>query len=218
MTSKRLHLLLLTAIFLLFLGLVGGAYGINGLLVTQSNKLVSLKATSLALQKQQTDLKKAKKDIITYTDLQQITRSIVPEDKNQAEAVREIVNLAGANHINLTSITFPASTLGNAPVASTAPASATAAPSSATKNSAQSKQNSLSQLQVVKDIPGIYLLPITVQSDTDQPVPYGKFIAFLNALEHNRRTAQVSNISIAPDPNDHTQLTFTLTLNEYIKP
>ena len=49
MNSKRLHLVLLATIGLLFLGLIAGAYGINNLLGSRTNKLIELKAKSQAL-------------------------------------------------------------------------------------------------------------------------------------------------------------------------
>jgi len=49
-------------------------------------------------------------------------------------------------------------------------------------------------------------------------VQYASFINFLSALEHNRRTAQISAITLQPSTNNPNLLAFTLTLNEYIKP
>ncbi|HSX47175.1 MAG TPA: hypothetical protein VLF63_00215, partial [Patescibacteria group bacterium] len=74
------------------------------------------------------------------------------------------------------------------------------------------------QLIPIKSLPGVYELIINVQSSGDQTVPYNNFISFLNDLEHNRRTAQISNIAITPDNKSKGNLTFTLNLVEYIKP
>lgn len=215
MNSKQTHIALVIAVGLLFIGLVSGTYEINQLLGIQSNKLISLKAKSLALDNEQISLNKAKKDIKKYKDLETIARAVVPEDKNQAEAVREIVNIAAANDISLSTITFPTSTLGNAIVGK----SGIPTPAAATPPASSSKGGSgLSQLQPLKSISGVYQLFITVNGDPNQPVPYNKFINFLSELEHNRRTAQVSTISLQPDTKNRNNLTFVLTLNEYIKP
>lgn len=217
MTSKRLHLVLLLSLAALCIGMLGGAYAINSALSTRATKLTNLKAKSQALTQQQASLVKAKQDVKKYADLNKIAQAIVPEDKNQAEAVREIVNIAGANNVSLAAITFPASTLGNTPTGGTTPAPAAATPSPAA-SSVKSKTSALSQLQPVKNIPGVYNLLITVQSDPDKPVQYNKFVNFLSELEHNRRTAQVNTITIEPDKDNRNLLSFTLTLNEYIKP
>ncbi len=216
MNSKRLFIVLVTVIGLTFIGLIAGAYGANSLLSSQAKDLTSLKAKSLALDQERLGLNKAKKDIEKYSTLEKIAKSVVPQDKNQAEAALEINNLAATNTVQLASITFPASTLGTSLKAlPNAPSSAAAAPAPAIGNSATS---GLSQLLPVKNIPGVYQLPITVTSDPNQPVAYDKFIGFLDALEHNRRTAQVSTIVLQPNTTNRNLLSFTLTLNEYIKP
>lgn len=206
MTSKRLRLLLLAVLSLMFLGLIGGTYEANKLLESHAARLISLKAKNEALTSEQQGLVKAKKDIKTYAQLETIAKSVVPQDKDQAEAVREIVNIAAAYGISLSTISFPASSLGSLiPQASSS--------STSTKTTV-----SLSQLQPVKNISGVYQLQISVVGDSNKPVAYDKFISFLSALENNRRTAQVSTISIQPNLANRNLLTFTLSLNEYIKP
>lgn len=196
MSSKRVFYVMVGLLVLLGVSLVGVAYATNTVLQERSDKLVTLKARNATIGVEQTELNKAKKDIETYRDLNAIAKAIVPQDKDQAEAVREIVNIAAAQGIRLSSITFAASTLGG--------------PSG-------TKKTPLTQVQAVPNIPGVYQLPITVQQDTGQPITYKQFIDFLTALENNRRTAQVSNITIKPT-SDRNKLSFTLQLNEYIKP
>lgn len=216
MNSKRVYFGLVGAICLLFLGLIVGTVQVNKTLSSRADKLTNLKAKSAALAQERLTLRKVSKDIKTYTELQKITKAIVPEDKSQAEAVREIVKIAAKNDVSLASITFPASTLGNGP---TPTAGATVAPVAAqASTAASSKVGSLSQLTPVKSIPGVYQLLITVRSDPDKPVRYDKFVNFLSDLERNRRTAQVSTITIEPDKENRNFLSFTLGLNEYIKP
>lgn len=216
MNSKRLHLIMITALGLLFFGLLAGAYGSNKLLASKADKLTLSKAKNQALNQEQLTLSKAKKDIETYDNLNKIAQSVVPQDKNQAEAVREIVKIADDNDVTLASISFPASTLGNLPNGTSA-SSGTAAAGVAPP-SANTKAAGLSQLTAVKNIPGVYQLPITINNDTKHPVQYEKFINFLSDLEHNRRTAQVGTITIQPDTQNRDFLTFSLTLSEYIKP
>jgi hypothetical protein len=213
--SKRLNLALIGVIGLLLAGLAGGAYGANTLLSSKADKLTNLKAKSLALAQEQLSLVNAKKDVKTYAGLEQIARAVVPEDKDQAEAAREIVNIAAANGVSLAAINFPASTLGTS---SSGNAAATTVPSAGTAPNANSSINKLSQLLPVKNIAGVYDLQITVKSDPNQPVQYNAFIGFLSALEHNRRTAQISAITLQPNSANPSLLTFSLTLNEYIKP
>jgi hypothetical protein len=195
-TSKRIWIGMIAALGFLGLGIIGAAYGANTILQKQSKKLVDYKLQNQVIAQQQTDLAKAKKDIEKYAPLNDIAKTVVPQDKDQAEAVREIVNIADGNGIKLSSVSFSASTLGGAVGSSKAP---------------------LTQVTPVPNIAGVFQLPITIQQDSTQAITYAQFINFLGALENNRRTAQVSTVNIQPTP-DHTKLVFTLQLNEYIKP
>jgi hypothetical protein len=205
MTSKRLFFILILVIVLLCGGLIGGAYLANSALQKYSDDIVKKRAQVTTYEQEQDSLAKAKKELEKYRSLSKVAQSIVPQDKDQAQTVREIVNIASARGIKLGTISFPSSTLGESSLPGASP------------SSSKSKA-SLSQLTPVKDIPGVYDLQIVVTSDSSAPVSYNKFIDFLNALEHNRRTALVSSITITPDKVNRGNLTFSLTLDEYIKP
>jgi cell division protein FtsL len=196
-SSKLIHHLLIGLVILFLIACAVGAKVVINLLHNQAAALVNLKAKEQALQVEQSNLITAKKEVAKYATLEKIAESIVPQDKDQAETVREIVNIAAASQIKLTSISFPTSSLGQ--------------PNS-------SKTVSFSQLTPVKGIPGVYLLPITVDdSEAPDATTYADFYNFLTQLEQNRRTSQVTNLSIQPI-TDGGLINFSLTINEYIKP
>ena len=197
--SKRLYFVLLSVIVLLVAGLLGGAYATNKILQSRSQNLRDNRLQIAILNDEEHQLTKAREDIQKYNDLATIAKSVVPQDKDQAQAVRQIVNLAHAHNVAIGSITFPASLLGQGLTTSTSTIK-------------------LSQLTPVKTLPGVYSLEIDVLSDSANPVPYGNFVAFLSDLEHNRRTALISAIDLKPTEKDPSTLTFKLVLNEYIKP
>jgi hypothetical protein len=199
MKSKQLYYGLVGVLVLLGVGFLGVAYEANALLGNQATKLSKLRADSDVLDSTQVTLAKNKQDIAKYHDLNSIAATIVPQDKDQAEATREIVNLAQQSGIaKLSSITFPSSTLG--------------ATVGATGNT------NLTQLTPVKGMAGVYQLQITVSQSSGDEVPYNQLTNFLEKLEQNRRTAQVSSITVQPKANDPNLVTFTLVINEYIKP
>ncbi|HVC36358.1 MAG TPA: hypothetical protein VNE40_02855 [Candidatus Dormibacteraeota bacterium] len=210
MSPKSTFFILLGLFILLLFGIGGGTYGFNILLQNQSKQLISMKLQDQVLSQQQVGLKKAKADIAKYTQLEKITNAVVPQDKNQAESVREIVNIASSSGVSLSNISFPASTLGSTTVSGAA-VSPPASPGLAT-------QPTPSQLLAVPNIPGVYKLQITLQNGTNSAVTYSELYNFLSQLEHNRRTAQVSSLVIQPSPDNPNLLTFILTLDEYIKP
>ncbi len=195
MNARKLNYLLTAATALLAIALVGSGVVANKILTAKSAQLSKLKAESQVTFDLQMAVKKDKADIAKYSDLNTIAKSVVPQDKDQAETVSEIVKIANESGIaKLSSITFPASTLGS-PGASI-----------------------LTQVTAVKGIPGVYLLPITITQDATNTIPYTQFISFLRSLENNRRTSQVTAINIQPDTKSPQNISFTLIVNEYVKP
>ena len=126
MNSKRLYFVLLGVILFLILGLIGGAYGVNMLLDNQSQVLVAKRLQVDVLSAEQTQLTRAKQDIQKYQDLATIAKSVVPQDKDQAQTVRQIAALASNNGIALSAITFPSSNNTETPASPTPPSAPTA--------------------------------------------------------------------------------------------
>ena len=197
MNAKRLYYILLGGMGACVVILLVGTLLANASLQKSAQGLIDAKTQSAVTDQEQSQLVHQRADIAKYKDLADIAKSIVPQDKDQAQTVRELVGIANTYGISLGSITFPTSSLGG--------------------KGGEAKAK-LSQLTPVTGIPGVYSLDLTVQSDTTKPVPYSKFLDFLSALEQNRRTALVNGISLQPDLNDASELTFTLNLSEYIKP
>lgn len=211
MSTKRVYFVMLGLVGILFLAVLGGTYEVNTLLEAKAKKLVDLKLQSQVVASQQTGLQKAKKQVAQYSSFETTAKSIVPQDKDQAEAVREIAKLATDSGIKrLSSVTFPLSTLGG--VTNT---TGVAAPSA----TGSTKKNALTQLLPVKGgSSGLYSLQITIQQTTEAAIPYNQFLTFLDKLEQNRRTAQVTGIILQPDALHPDTVAFTLTINEFIKP
>lgn len=193
MDSRKVYFGFIGLLVLLGVGFLFSIKEANTLLADRSKTLVSLKAESQATAAQQTQLDADKTAIAKYSALNTIAESVVPQDKDQAEAVQEIVNLAAASGIpKLSSISFPASSLG------------------ITKG--------LTQVTAVKGIPGVYDLQITITQADTSLVPYSSFITFLSKLEQNRRTAEVTSINVEPSPTSTGMVSFTLVVDEFIKP
>lgn len=195
------------AMILLIVVTAGGIIAVivlgNSILQDQSRQLVDLKLENAVLEQQQTGLIKAKSDIAKYSNLEEITQNIVPQDKDQARAVREIVSLAAQSGIALKSFIFASSNLGNkAPAGSDTTA----------------KTPSVSQAKPVEGIKGVYSVEVSIMPQNR--VSYPQFINFLQRLEKNRRTSQVSQIKINPgDTSARTpSIDFSLNVNIFVKP
>lgn len=172
------------------------------ILKSKGETLTNLKLENEVLADKEVALEKAKKDIEKYSELEGIAKSIVPQEKDQAKTVREIVAIAGEAGIPLSTIQFPESALGVIQ-----------------KNAKNTSGSSItSQLTPVDGVKGLYAMEITVISDPNNPISYNQLLDMLRRLEQNRRTAHVTNLSITPSEEDRDSVTFTLTLTVYIKP
>ena len=215
MTSKKMFYVLVGG-FCVSIGLVIAGIVLGDMyLRKQSAKLVDLKLQNKVIEEQQSSLSQAKKDVEKYAELDKIAKQIIPQDKDQAKATLEILNIAKASGVKLASISYPASTLGQAPAKTQ---SSTDDKSAASGSAPAATSPSITQVKPVDGMQNVYQYDITVVSDTDAPVSYGRLINFLQRLEQNRRTAQVTQISIQPDSQNRNALNFTLTLTLYIKP
>ncbi|MGI9027736.1 MAG: hypothetical protein ACR2FM_02745 [Candidatus Saccharimonadales bacterium] len=212
MTAKKYFYGLVALLVLLIGMIIAGTVGGNAILQTESKKVQDLKLESATIEAQSRALIQAKADVARYSDLDVIARSVVPQDKDQAKTVLEIVKIAKENNIPIKSISFETSTLG-APV----PKAPVVAPTEGNESAAPAapKKPVDSQLKAVDGIAGVFTLPIQVDSDGE--VSYQNFLKFLESLEKNRRTAHVDGINVQPN-NTGTALNFNLTLNAYVRP
>lgn len=200
MSNKKIYYLLI-CVLVVVCGLgVGGVYFGNQLLVSSSTKLNDAKLDTKVIDEQQKQLATAKQDISKYSDLETIAKTVVPQEKDQARTVREIVKFAADTNVSITSVTFPSSDL------------------SSDTTTKKTNDPNLSQLQAVQGIKGVYILPITISNDVNKPVSYANLIKFLEKLEQNRRTSEVNSIGLTPNPVNRNLLTYTMTINVYIKP
>ncbi len=211
MTSKRLFYVLCITLLLLSCISIGGAVIGNMYIKQEAQTIVALKAEGLALDEQSRSLVQAKKDIKKYEELERISKSIVPQEKDQARTVREIIVLAEQSGVPISSITFPDSNLGQASAKSTTSSAGNAA-------SATTASSATTQVKPVDGIPSVFQLEISIQSESAQPVPYKSMLNFLSKLEQNRRTAHITSLSVTPYDNDRNRVTFNLNVNAYIKP
>lgn len=198
MTPRKLYYALLACLILAGIGLLATGYIADSLLTKKAMTLKQLKAEVENQSTLQSELSKNKRQLREYSGLNQIAKTIVPQEKDQAVTIREISRMASESGIpKLSSITFPASTLGGA----TGVASA----------------NNISQLTPVKGLAGVYSLPVTVTLSSTNSVSYSQFMVFLDKLEQNRRTAQVTSVNITPFASDPSRISFNLVINKYVK-
>jgi hypothetical protein len=214
--SKTLRLILIGGLGLSVIAFFGIAIFGLSVLNSKSRSLVDLKVQSQSAYNQLSNLVQSKKEVEKYAYFKTVAKTVIPSDKNQAQAVLEINQMANDSGISIQSITFPASTLGVG-------AAATAATTQKDATSTTASQTVLTQAKPVAGIPGLYSLALTITPEsgknvsTAQQVTYPKMLDFLKRIENNRHTAQISQVNIQP-ASDSQALSFTLVINIFIKP
>lgn len=206
LTAKRFYYVMIALNCLMFIAVFAVAFLGNNLIKQEATKLTKAKTDNRVINEQQSSLIQAKKDVEKYKDLNEIMKSVVPQDKDQAKTIREISKIASETGVAIKDIKFQTSNLGQSitPAAGQTDPSKTALPT-------------ISQVKPIEGIKGVYVLQIDISSQDTQPISYTDFIKFLQRLENNRRTAHVNTINVKP-LNSGTALTFLITLNAYVKP
>lgn len=197
MNSKRFYYVLVGALALLLILSAASVYYGHKSLVTRNNTLSQLKARAEVLEDQERSLVLAKKDIEEYQGLRDVAKSIVPQEKDQARTVRELVAIADSLAIDISNISFPSSNLGE-------------------DGKKPSKTGGVSQVEPVDGIPGLFELNVDITASSE--VTFDNLVNFLERLENNRRTSTISSITISPSGNDSSLLSFGLTVKVFIKP
>jgi len=214
MNSKRMFFVMIGLCALLGLASVGVVVTGNKLLQKEAGRLRDLKLEDRLLDGKQAALTQAKNDLERYEQLEHVSKTVVPQDKDQARAVREIVALAREAGISLNSISFPSSTLCSRP--------APAKPSGEGDSGASSapKTAPISQAKPVEGISGVFALEMVITPEDEQNITYYQLLEFLKKLENNRRTAQVTSVRITPRSENASNpyVNFTLTINIFVKP
>jgi len=221
MTARQRRLIMLGG--LAFLGLLFVIIAFIGLsnLSSKSQHLVDLKVEDNKLEAQLNNLAEAKKEISQYNYFRAIVRSVIPNDKDQVQAVADVLQFASQSGNTIQGITFPPSTLR-----SKLPAVGGTSGSSATAPGAA--HTAITQAKPVAGIPGLYSVELTITHTADASTPaagqstYPELLDFLNRIEQNRRTAQISQVNITPILDNNgtptPYINFVIITNIFMKP
>lgn len=191
MNAKQLYFSLIGLCIVLVAGIAGSVYlGLN-MLDEQSDQLKQAEIEREVIEIQELSLLRAFNEIEEFSELEAVARRIIPQEKDQARTVREIISIAQQSGANISSFSFPSSDLGD-------------------------DADIISQARPVAGMPGLFELEITIQ-DTNG-TGFNQFIAFLEGLEQNRRTSQVKSVIIDPDPDIRDLVEFSINLSVYIRP
>jgi hypothetical protein len=225
MSSQRLRLILFGSFGLMVVIFIAATFLGLSMLQKKSKSMTELKSQSKSLESQVTQLNIAKKDVDKYKFFNDVAKAVIPNDKDQVQAVAELFQMANESGILLQSVSFPASTLGTK-ASTPAAGSTTTNTTTSTTAPTPSTKDVISQAKPVAGISGLYSVELVIGPQTGDKVPvdkkvnYEKMLAFLSKIERNQRTAQVTKVDIQPPKADSTSsdFSFTFNVNIFIKP
>ena len=212
MNAKRFYFVSLGLVALLLAGLGAAMYFMNAYLQKGSTGLVGAKLESRVAEEREKYYIQAKKDLEKYKDVSETLVKVLPKDKDQAKAVAEIGRIADETGIKIQQISFPSSSLGEKKAAAATPATGT------TTTTPTATAPSVTQTKPVEGVSGVLGIETNIQfqSSDNTRLTYSQVLAFLEKVEKNRRTMQVSSISITPKDNNNVAASVTLKI--FVKP
>lgn len=195
MTAKNTHKMLMIMLILLIVIATSALFVSNFMMQKSANNLVRAKLDNVGYDSEEQTYLQARKDLGEYTALNEIIQKILPQSKDQAQAVSELYKIGDETGIKTASITFPSSTLGQ-----------------------KSNSNTVTQAKSVDGMPGVLGIDIAIELEpaSGASISYDSMINFLQKVELNRRNMQIKQITVNAD-TVNGGVTFNMTLTIFVK-
>lgn len=219
MTPKRIYYLLLGVLVLLIIGVGASLYFTNQLMQNKASELRQADLDNQVADKKLKLLQNAKKELTDNANIQKAIDEALPKTKNQADVVAQLYSMAADSNIKISSITFPASTLGEKKAA---PSSSTdSKPDTSTNNSPSSATTGTSGATQTKPVSGItgvssVDVALTFAPTSGESISYSDMLKFLSLVEQNRRTMLINTLQISPDVKNGG-VNFSINLKLFVK-
>lgn len=208
--AKRLNFVLYGVLGLMVIGAFLLTVYTNKWLTNRSHDLVSVKLDTAALEEKQRNNQRAANELETYKATRQTLEKIIPENKDQAKAIGELLTIASEVGVTISNISFPTSELGTGTKAT------------------GSASTAVTQAKAVDNIPGLLGIEVTLSqidrlgSVSGSGMTYSQLLTFLESVEKNRRTMQIKTIEVLPlkaaANSAITGYALTLKMNIFVKP
>jgi hypothetical protein len=202
MNAKKFYISLIVIIVLLVIATAGVFYGANVMLKRSSTKLSQLKVENAVLEQNEKVYQKAKNDLIKYQDLQSAVNEALPKEKDQAKALKELIQIGNTTGVKIEKIEFTDSTLGDK-----------AKSTASTPAAAGSAVTQAKPIAGISGVQGIEMKVTLAGANTNTSINYNNFIEFLDLISNNRRSMQITSLNIQPDLKKAD-----LTINIFVKP
>jgi len=217
--AKRFNIILTIFLALQTIGAVALTVYANIWLTEKADGLVELKLDTVGLKEQQSVNLQAAKDLLKYESTRVLLEKIVPKSKDQAKTISELLKIADEVGVTISSMTFPASELGNSGSTKTVVGT--------TPTVAAANTTVVTQAKPVANIPGLLGIEISLSQidnragESGDGVSYEQLLGFLEAVERNRRTMQIKTLQVLPIRDQSGRVSgysLSLTMNIFVKP
>jgi hypothetical protein len=208
MNAKKVFYLLIGLTVIIVIATGSMLFFADSFLKKNSEKLTQYKKDEKQVQLDERVYTKANNDLKKYTQLglRQAVDEALPKEKDQAKAVKEVLQIATVTGVKIEKIQFTDSTLGDkvkTPAAN--PNGQTVAPSA-----------TITQAKPIPGISGVQGIEMTVGltgANDKTPINYSQFTDFVDKITNNRRSMQISKLTIQPGLKKAE-----LTINIFVKP
>jgi Tfp pilus assembly protein PilO len=206
MTAKKAYFILIGVLILACIAACATLYFGNSLMQKSANKLVKTKLANISDSTEEQNYMLARKDLKKYSSLNAIILQILPKNKDQAQAVSQLYQIANETGITISQIQFPPSSLGLT--------SATTGSTTTTTSS-----SGVTQAVAVAGIPGVLgiTVNVTLEPLSGKTISFNDMINFLQDVEANRRSMEINQVSVQSD-TENGGITFSATLTIFVKP
>lgn len=214
MTTKKAHYGLLGLLVLVIVAIGLAMYFSRVFLKSNSDSLVNAKLELYKIDETEYIYRKNQAILQENQETADILASVLPQEKDQAKAVREITQIASDNGLSVKAIRFPGSDLviTNKPVAAQTQGSTTtpqATPSGPT----------ISQAKPVNGLNNVLGIAVEIEltsARSGAQISTDQVLSFLQQIENNRRNIRVTSINFGSSVDEGKTLKIDTLL--FIKP
>lgn len=178
MTPKRMHFVLIAGLILCVFAIGGVVYLGRKTMATYSNKVIEAKLNIIKAEKTEETYIRNKQIYLDNKETAEKLNVLVPNEKEQALAVDTIYTFANSADLTITSVVFPGSNLDPSVKAKT--------------------KIDISQATPVKDLNGVYEIPIEVSivgPAGSRAISTNQLLSFIESIESSPRNMRITAIT-----------------------
>lgn len=185
-STKKMYYILIAVFLLVIIGIGAMLYFSRTFMANSEQELIDAKLEIVKLEETEKIYRENINKLEEFSEIANILEEVVPSEKDQARAVRELNQIVKDNGLAISTISFPSSDLNKK-----------ATTNSSTSSTTTSTTTSVSQAKPVKGVKGVLGMDVNIEvvSATDDPITTDQILGILRQIENNRRNMRVNSIN-----------------------